>query len=364
MTSPEIKRKPDMQRRVSFWQQLAEQPRVINKKRVVMVIALVLVVGSLYYIGDGLLGGATHRLAPFLYGQAYHELVLLLFSGVVIYAAISLRMKWALAVSLAGFLIMVPHTLLIPAYPDPIYRILSWFVINILLALLISGILNAREQQQIYLRDIINAQEQERHRLSRELHDDTAQGLIDAAHAVDEMLESSRQLPENLVTSLHSLRQDIDKILEKTRRAIQGLRPPLLDEVGIKPALLWLCDSLSEESGIDIAAKIDLPEEKLTQEAKIVLFRVTQEALTNIKKHARATKAEIALKANENRVTLIIKDNGVGFVPTSRGKLRSGGKLGLVGIQERVNLVHGYFDLHSRIRQGTTIRVEIPLLES
>jgi signal transduction histidine kinase len=352
-----------MQRRFSIWQQFAEQPRRISKKHLCIAVALALIVGLLYYIGDGFPGGDADALPLFLYGQAYHELVLLLFSGIVIYAAFVLRTRWALAMSFTGFLIMLPHALLIPAYPDPIYRILSWLTINILLALAIGGILNAREQQQIYLRDILNAQEQERHRLSRELHDDTAQGLIDAGHAIDEMLDSSVHQHEGLAISLQSLRQDIDEMLERTRRAIQGLQPPLLDEVGIKPALLWLCDSLSEESGIEVDTDIDLPEEQLTQEAKLVLFRVTQEALTNIKKHSRANRAEISLQVNGNRATLTISDNGVGFVPLSRGKLRSERKSGIIGIQERVGLIHGSFDLRSKVGEGTTIRVEIPLLE-
>ncbi|MFQ6122146.1 MAG: sensor histidine kinase [Dehalococcoidales bacterium] len=352
-----------MQRRVSFWLQFAELPRNTSKKHLGIAVALALVAGSLYYIGDGFPGGDAGILPLFLYGQAYHELVLLLFSGIVIYAAFVLRIRWALAMSFTGFFIMLPHVLLFPAYPDPMYRFLSWLTINILLAMAIGGILNAREQQQIYLRDIINAQEQERHRLSRELHDDTAQGLIDAGHAIDEMLEPTTHLPRNLATSLHSLRQDIDETLERTRRAIQGLQPPLLDEVGIKPALLWLCDSLSEESGIEVDTDIDLSEERLTQEAKIVLFRVTQEALNNIKKHSGASRAEIGLKVNENRATLTISDNGVGFVPPSRGKLRSERKSGLIGVQERVGLVHGSFVLHSKVGEGTTIRVDIPLLK-
>ena len=353
-----------MQRRVSFWQQLAEQPHSISKRHLGIAVALALVVGSLYYIGDGFLGGAANALPLFLYSQAYHELVLLLFSGIVIYAATVLRTKWALAASFAGFLIVLPHALLIPAYPDPMYRISSWLAINILLSLVIGGVLNAREQQQIYLRDIVNAQEQERHRLSRELHDDTTQGLIDAGHAIDEMLESSPHLSENMVASLHSLRQDIDETLERTRRAIQGLQPPLLDEVGIKPALLWLCDSLSEESGIEVDTDINLSEEQLTREAKIVLFRVTQEALANVKKHSGASRVKVGLKANKNRAILTISDNGAGFVPSSRGKLRSEGKSGLVGIQERVGLVRGSFDLRSKVGEETTIRVEIPLAET
>ena len=125
--------------------------------------------------------------------------------------------------------------------------------------------------------------------------------------------------------------------------------------------VLWLCNSLSEESGIEIDTDIDLSEERLTQETKMVLFRVTQEALANIRKHSQASRAELRLKENRDRITLTIEDNGIGFVPSSRWKLRCEGKAGLVGIQERVGLIDGSFELRSKAGQGTTVRVEIPL---
>jgi signal transduction histidine kinase len=315
----------------------------------------------LYYIGDGIKIGVTGSLFSFLQGGAYHELVLLLFSGIIVYITFTLRIVFALCFSLAGFLIILPHALLIPAYPDPIYRILSWLTINVLLALVIGVTINARERQKVYLRDIVNTQEQERYRLSRELHDDTAQELIDVGHDIDEILETSGDIPEKVKESLLSLRRSIDEILEKTRRAIQGLQPPLLEEVGIKPALLWLCGSLAEETGIEVEPDIDFPEDSLTQEIKIVLFRVTQEALNNIKKHSQAKKVEVVLGVTKDKVGMMIKDDGAGFTPVGRGKLLSGGKFGLAGLQERVELINGSFNLRSKPGEGTSIRVEIPL---
>ena len=226
------------------------------------------------------------------------------------------------------------------------------------LTLVVGVIINARERQKINLRDIVNAQEQERHRLSRELHDDTAQELIDVGHDIDEILERSEELPEKVNESLLNLRKCIDEILEKTRRAIQGLQPPLLEEMGIKPALLWLCGSLAEEMDIEVEPYIDFPEDSLTQETKIVLFRVTQEALNNIKKHSQAKKATVELGIKENKVVLTLGDDGIGFNPVGRGKLHAEGKFGLAGLQERVELINGSFNLRSKPGEGTTIRVE------
>ena len=325
-----------MQSRSTIWHQFISRPHNIRKRHIGTGIFFTILILTLYYVGDGIKIGATEGISTFLYGQPYHELILLLFSGVIVYITFTLRIIFALAFSLAGSLIILPHALLIPAYPDPIFRILSWLTINVLLALAIGVIINARERQKIYLRDIINTQEQERHRLSRELHDDTAQELIDVGHDIDEILESSNNLPGEVLKNLKELRNNIDEILEKTRRAIQGLQPPLLDELGIKPALLWLCGSLTEETDIEVEADIDFPEASLTQETKIVLFRVTQEALNNIKKHAQASKVTVVLGLIEDKVTLSISDDGVGFTPVGRGKLLSGGKFGLAGLQERI----------------------------
>jgi signal transduction histidine kinase len=350
-----------MQSRFNVWQQLITRPRNIRKRYLGTGIFLSILILLLYYIGDGIKIGATGSLATFLQGGAYHELVLLLFSGVIVYIAFFLRIIFSLCFSLVGFFVILPHALLIPAYPDPIYRILSWLTINILLALVVGITINARERQKIYLRDIVNTQEQERHRLSRELHDDTAQELIDVGHDIDEILETPGGLPEEVKLNLLNLRKSIDEILEKTRRAIQGLQPPLLEEVGIKPALLWLCGSLAEETGIEVEPDIDFPEDSLTQETKIVLFRVTQEALNNIKKHSQAEKVEVVLVITEDKVRLTIKDDGAGFNPVGRGKLLSRGNFGLAGLQERVELINGSFNLRSKPGEGTMIKVEIPL---
>ena len=318
----------------------------------------------LYYLGDGLFVDATQGASFVFVSQAYHEMILLFFSGIIIYVTFTLRIVYAVSFSLACFFLILPHVLLFPAYPDPEYRILAWLLINILLSIALGMILNTGERQKIYLRDILNTQERERHRLSRELHDDTAQELIDVGHEIDEILEDTDRFPENARQRLITLRSTIDDILEKTRRAIQGLQPPLLEEIGITPALFWLCDNLAEETGIEIENDISLPEDKLTQELKLAVFRITQESLNNIKKHAQATRVSLHLKMVDNRLRLQISDNGVGFTPPGSGKLISGGKLGLVGLQERVGLLNGSFNLRSKPNEGTMIQVEIPLADT
>lgn len=199
--------------------------------------------------------------------------------------------------------------------------------------------MNTGERQREYLRYTISAQEQERQRLSRELHDDTAQGLIDTAHTVDDLIESSAHLPDFLSGRLHLLRQKLDDITENMRRIIQGLQPALLDEVGIRSAKIWLSESIAEEIGINVEYNIDLADKKLNQEVSMTLFHVAQEALNNIKQHSHASKAELSLKVNGKKAILTISDNGVGFILPNPSSVHVDEMLGLIGIRERVALL-------------------------
>ncbi len=332
------------------------------KKRVLLVTsASVVVIGSLYYANDYLIMLPAGWSASFLQSQAYHELVLLLFSALVIFVSRTLGTGKAIIVSLICALVVLPHALFFSAYPDPLYRVSTWFVVNVLLSLLIGGSVKFREQQRRYLRQIINAQEQERHRLSRELHDDTAQALIDVGHNIDGIMDSSAQLPEDFLDRLCSLRQQVDRILENTRRALQGLRPPLLEEMGLKPALLWLCENLGKDADIDIDTSIDLAGKALTPEMEMVLFRVTQEAFSNIKRHSYANKVQLQLNIYQGKIRLSITDDGIGFNPISRENLRIAEESGLIDMRERVHLVGGTLDVQSQPGNGTVLKVNIPL---
>lgn len=350
-----------MQFRDSVLQGLTEHRHLHNsKKHLLIAITFIALLGCLYFIGRGPLLHLWHP-PPFFYRVGYREILLVVYSGLVVYVTTTLGIKTGLLVSFFGLAIAIPHHILYPSQPDAYFRIGSWLAKNCLLAIFIGAALNAKEQQGYYLREVFNIQEQERLRLSREIHDDVAQRLIDAGHAIDELIVQSRSQSSDIEERLKILRGQMDEVLEDTRRAIQGLRPPLLEEIGLKRSLAWLCQEVSEETSMEVEHHIDIENARTTPEIEFAVYRISQEAISNAKKHSAATRLNYDLQAKSGRLRITISDNGCGFVPLKQEKLRTAGKMGLLGIRERVRLLKGTLDLLSAPGNGTTLKISIPL---
>ncbi|MGA2367023.1 MAG: PAS domain S-box protein [Dehalococcoidia bacterium] len=213
-----------------------------------------------------------------------------------------------------------------------------------------------------YLNQITRAQEEERKRISRELHDDTAQALFAISRQMDNFIRDNLTLPEQKRKILQDIRQRIGVTLQGIRRFSQDLRPSIIDDLGLMPAVKWLVKQKSEESGIDILLKITGKEQRLLPEMELILFRIIQEGLNNISKHASASEAEVQVGFEDSRVDVSIVDNGQGFeLPQSVGDLSPSGKLGLVGMQERVSLINGSLIIKSEPGKGTEVKVSVPL---
>jgi len=204
------------------------------------------------------------------------------------------------------------------------------------------------------LRRVVRAQEQERRRLARELHDETGQalasillGLRSAEDASDlaAQREAVARLRELVVTTLHDVR----------RLAVE-LRPTALDDFGLVPALGRLAESFREGSGVELEIESRLGEERLPGEVETAVYRIVQEALTNVLKHAGAKHVSILLTRKNESVSIVIEDDGRGFRPGETGD--SG--LGLAGMQERVNLLDGTLAIESSPGKGTTLVVSVP----
>ena len=217
-----------------------------------------------------------------------------------------------------------------------------------------------REDMEFYIREITIAQEQERKRISRELHDETAQSLADLYTDVD-MTIMKEQLSEKVVRRLEQLRLKIDSMLEEVRRFSHELRPGLLDQFGLIPSLESLAEDVNTEEKISCRLEVTGFEQRLSPEAEALLFRITQEALRNIKKHAKATEAIVRVDFSRGKAGLSITDNGIGFkVPEILSGFARRGKLGLMGMQERAHLLNGSLKVKSTAGKGTTVTVEIP----
>jgi signal transduction histidine kinase len=205
------------------------------------------------------------------------------------------------------------------------------------------------------LRRVVDAQELERRRLARELHDETGQALTTILLGLRTVEEASS--PEAVRSAVGELRDLVRSTLHDVRRLAVELRPKALDDFGLAPALERLTANFGEQTGIDIEFQTLLPDERLPPEVETTLYRIVQEALTNVVKHARASRVSVLVTRKESSVTAVVEDDGAGFEP---GRVREGG-LGLLGMRERAALVGGRVDVESRPGAGSTLVAEVPL---
>lgn len=222
----------------------------------------------------------------------------------------------------------------------------------------------AQEMREKGLRSLVHqvtqAQEEERERIARELHDDTLQALLLLSRELGSVAETSPTLDaaKGRVGRMAAL---ANEAAEDLRRFSRDLRPSVLNDLGLIPALEWLVEELSRRTGLDAHFRTQGAGRRLSAHVELALFRIAQEALRNIEKHARASKTEITLSFEPARVVVKVTDDGVGFAaPTALEELVLAGKLGLVGLKERARLVRGTLEIRSSVGQGTEILVVIP----
>ena len=217
------------------------------------------------------------------------------------------------------------------------------------------------ENLRFYLQEVTRGQEEERKRISRELHDDTIQALVVLSRRIDEIASGSNGLTGDDRLRLEELRQGTNSVVQGVRRLSQDLRPAALDRLGLASALEWLGTDVSGYSGIATRVKVVGAPRRLPEEVELVLFRITQEALRNVWRHSGATEAEMTIEFEEQRVRIAVTDNGRGFdLPERMGDLAKHGKLGLAGMEERARLVGGALTVQSQPGVGTTVTVELP----
>jgi signal transduction histidine kinase len=221
----------------------------------------------------------------------------------------------------------------------------------------------AEQRMRELTRRLVAAQEEERKHIAQELHDELGQALtaisldlagIEKALPLEEPSEIRRQLID-----ARSLADEVD---ERISELALDLRPSLLDDLGLLPTLQWYLNRYSQRSGIEVSMEFKGLEMRLSDEIETTLYRVIQEALTNIARHAQANKVLLSLERSAATVTARIQDDGRGFdLEDVRGSSGSPSGLGLVGIKDRVSTLGGHVEIHSSSGQGTRIQIEIPL---
>jgi signal transduction histidine kinase len=223
--------------------------------------------------------------------------------------------------------------------------------------------LSERENQLRDLGRLIRAQEEERRRVAYDIHD----GLAQSAAAAHQHLQAfarhrtvcSAQDQEELNEALDLVRE----LVGEARQVIHNLRPTVLDDFGLAAAVRLQGATLRAD-GLEIDLEESLGDRRLPPEIETTLFRVVQEALTNIRKHAQATRGRVVLDGPGNAVRLLVSDEGRGFVPNGKPSPNGHGeRVGLSGMRERVSLLGGKFECHSEPGRGTTIVAEIELPE-
>jgi signal transduction histidine kinase len=231
-------------------------------------------------------------------------------------------------------------------------------VIVLLAAQAAVAIENARLYERVErntVRRVVEAQELERTRLARELHDETGQSLTSVLLGL-RGVEEARSAEETRYAAA-AVRELVVQTLQGVRRLAVELRPSALDDFGLMPALERLTDTFSAQTGVAVELESTLTSARLPAEIETVVYRIVQEALTNVTKHAQASRVSVFLARKDGAVAAVVEDDGVGFEP-AQGE---DGGLGLLGMRERVELMGGRFTVESRGGAGTTIAVEVPL---
>ncbi|HLR42070.1 MAG TPA: sensor histidine kinase [Pseudogracilibacillus sp.] len=214
----------------------------------------------------------------------------------------------------------------------------------------------AKEKQQLGLK-VIEAQEIERKRLSREIHDGPAQMLahiLIRSEIIDLSLRDGKI--EQVMQEVRNMRKNIRSSLKEVRRIIYDLRPMALDDLGIIPTLKKHISTVAEFNDVEIDLILLGEEKRLATDYELAVFRLIQEALQNTIKHAKATVIKVTLEILLDQVTIIIRDNGIGFDIQERKK----DSFGLIGMRERVEMLDGVFIIDSSEGKGTTIRAVLP----
>ncbi len=214
---------------------------------------------------------------------------------------------------------------------------------------------------QFYLRQVLQAQEEERKRLARELHDDASQQILLLTHGIDNIAyKAERYSPQELRNELGRLYELSQQTYQNIKHYAQALRPSILDDLGLVAAIKWLAEETHKLSGIEIDVNTDIIP-LLSPETELVLFRIVQEALNNVHRHSEASEATVTVQHHGDQIRVTVVDNGKGFeLPQPLSEFAAQGKLGLTCMAERVQLVGGKLEVSSHRGQGTTVMVRLP----
>jgi signal transduction histidine kinase len=205
---------------------------------------------------------------------------------------------------------------------------------------------------------VLEVQEQERRRVAIELHDELGQALT----AIKINLQLGERFKDRAPPELYTENlRIVEEALKQVRHLATGLRPSVLDDLGLAPALKWMAEQSASRSGFKVSFYHDRTRVRLAPEIEIACFRIVQEALTNISRHAQAQQVDISLRRDGTDLLLCVQDDGVGFnLASMQEHATAGGSLGVLGMQERATLLGGQLNVVSELGQGCTVQLRAP----
>lgn len=214
------------------------------------------------------------------------------------------------------------------------------------------------QQSRRLSRRVLEAQETERRRVAMELHDELGQALTAIKINLQVGERFRHQTPSELTTENIRI---VDEALLQMRRLAYGLRPSMLDDLGLAPALRWMAEQMAQRSGLTIRFEPDVSEVRLAPEIEIAVFRIAQEALTNIVRHAHAQNVQMTLQHEGEVLVLNVQDDGCGFdLAAMRARAAAGGSMGVLGMEERATLIGAELRIESSAGRGSRLRLRCP----
>ncbi len=238
---------------------------------------------------------------------------------------------------------------------------------NPVIQVLFRDVTEERQRQagmKAYAAYLTLAHEEERQRISRELHDETIQTLVLLCRQLDSLDGNGESLTASQTDSLRKARSTAEEVMQVLRDFSKALRPSILDDLGMMASVRRLFTDFTERAGIEGKLKVTGGERRFSSDVELGLYRITLEALWNIEHHARATRVAVDITFSAERVSLEVVDNGVGFsVPPGSSDFTASGHLGLISMQERAELLGGKLEIRSHPGKGTRVIASVPVIE-
>lgn len=292
----------------------------------------------------------------------------------IIYASIVYGLRGTILAWITFIAGTLPRTIAEVHTLEEWLRFAMFVLVALLMGCLISLSRSARKQEKALVKQmaprrwnsvarIVRAQESERKRISRELHNESLQDLlviVNHMHAIE--TGAYGEIPEKTRAQVERIENEVLKVIDSLRKMSHGLNVTVLDNAGLVPALKWLIEAMEQETGIKLKMNVMGKEHKLKAEAEVMIFRITQEALRNIRQHSKANSAVILLDFSGKDFKLIVEDNGCGFKVSEYEQV--GGEeseLGLDIMRQRAKMLGGKLDICSEPGKGTVITLEAPM---